>query len=673
MSEKQHINMKVDFELNELQFKMIKIGGITNILSGIFVVWVLYGQVKFSLLINWYIALVFINLINMSFSIFYQYKKVTPEQIGLWITIYHIILMTLCIVWGSIGFLFIPDNLQYQLYITVFLLAVLVGFSLGTVTDFVASIISIGCLLIPYIVYHIYLGVQSVLTIGYDPKLNLGFSLVLFILGSFLLVACYIGNKLVRKSFTLTFENLALNRKLENINRFLEQRVKERTLELENSLKVVTYQATHDLLTELPNQRLLLEYMQAAVNSADENKHIFCVVSFSLNEIGKINDGLGHKAGDIVIKTVAQRFQNLLNKNTRYIVTLSRKDTFVIIINPIASLSEVEEKVNLLFSILDEPLHTEEQVIKLTASMGVSIYPRNGKDISSLLKNADAAMFAATRKGGNSINMYQSEINAEISKQLEMEVQLHSAVKNNEFLLQYQPFIDLKTGEIVGAEALVRWQSPLLGFISPMDFIPLAEANGIIIPLGEWVFRTACRQLKTWHDLGFTSLQIAINLSARQLLQKDIVHTISRILTETQLNSASVELELTETTAFLGDVIPTVREFEKMGLHLSIDDFGTGYSGLTNLKLFSISKLKIDRSFVQDIVINNDSKMIVENTINLAKKLNISVLAEGVETKEQLQFLKDNGCDYIQGYYFSRPLNADVFTELLKNKKRYII
>lgn len=681
--EKKEIEEKVNFELELTNYntlkKMTVVGGVANALAGLFVVWVLYYQIKHTTLFNWYSMLITIVIINIAWSSFfaYRYKDITIELLKKWHSGLYIILAVLCLTWGFIGVLFITPQPYYQLFVITFLQIAILCFGFGTVVDFPASIITISCLTLPTIGFRIYEAMQHVGPFDQSYVLKLAFGISLLILGAFLLVVCYIGYLLTKSQATLSFLNAALNEKLEDMNKFLEQRVKERTIELENSLKLVTYQATHDLLTDLPNQRLLLEYITAAIKSADQNNHMFAVVFFTLNEIEKINDGLGHHIGDLVIKTVAQRFQKVFEKDAKnlakiqYSVTLSRKDVFVILIEPIFQIEEIEEKVKPLFSIIDESIFTENQVIKLTASIGISLYPRNGTEMSSLLMNADAAMLRARQYGGNSLNMYKAEINADISKQLELESNLHSALKNSEFMLQYQPFIDLKKREICGSEALVRWENPTLGFISPANFIPLAEANGIIIPLGEWVLRKACMQTKLWHQLGFTSLKVAVNLSAKQLQQKNLLETVAEVIKETGIDPKFIELELTETAAFQDEVIPTLKQFTAMGFGLSIDDFGTGYSGLSNLKQFQIDKLKIDKSFVQDIDVNIHSKAIVSNIIAMAKKLKITVLAEGVETKEQLNALLDLGCDMIQGYYFSTPLNADVFTELLLSKKRY--
>ncbi len=673
------IEQRVDFELNEMQLKMIIIAGVLNIIGALLVPWILKGQASLSLIFTWYFILAFLNLSNICFSLAFQFAKITPDKISPWLNAYRFFFIPcVSVIWGMIGVLFTSADLIHQLYLIILLLAVLVCFGLGTISDFKASIISICGVLLPSIIFRLYAGLNSIGTAGHDPHLNLGIGVCFILLGICLSASCYVGYRLIKKSFVLTYVNIDLNKKLENMNKFLEQRVKERTIELEDSLKVVTYQATHDLLTDLPNKRLLLEYIDSAVNSAtNNNHHMFGIVIFSLNEMEKIIDGLGHHAGDLVIKIISERFKKAFDKpiiyqfhSINYKVTLSRKDTFIILIDPIFELTKIEEKLAPLFAILDEPVNFEKQTIKLTASAGVSFYPKDGMDAESLLMYASTALMHSKQQGGNISTVYTSDNhNVEISKQIELESKLHNALKNNEFILQYQPIVSLKTGTIACVEALVRWKHPTLGMIYPDKFISLAEADGIIVPLGEWVLQTACSQIKKWHEEGFYGLKVAVNLSSKQLQKKNIVETIEDILRTTGLAPEFIELELTESVAFQKDTISIIKKIKSLGLSLAIDDFGTGYSGLSNLKLFEIDKLKIDKSFVRDLETNDDSKAIVTNTIALAKKINVSVLAEGVENKEQLKFLQEHHCDLIQGYYFSPPIDPDVFADKFKNFK----
>ncbi|MBA2654804.1 MAG: EAL domain-containing protein [Gammaproteobacteria bacterium] len=677
--ERKVIDEQIYLETSKIAINMSTLGGTTNIISGLFVLWVMFNKASLGLLLGWYGLLVLANLVNIGAARYYRNKIADPRVHKIWRLVFSIIFGVICILWGIMPILFYTPEINFQVYTLSFLLAVIIGFSFPSITDFTLAVISLCCLLVPSIVFYLYQWIHNFNVPNQGTDISFGIGSSLLILGLFLITVCRFGSRWVKRFFQLSLTNVALTGKLENMNKLLEQRVKERTTELEKSLGQVTYQATHDLLTDLPNHRSLVQFMKKAVRFCRQHDEMLGVVFFSINEIDRIYNALGHQTGDIVIKTVASRFQEAYGEPNidnievyNYVVTLSRKDVFVILLQHITSPEEVEAKIEPLLNILEKPIYTEKQVIKLTASVGASLYPRNGRDISSLIMNADAAMLLAKQPGGNCIKMYKAEINASITKQLEMESGLHTALLRTEFIIQYQPFIDLKTGLISGMEALVRWENPALGRIGPDNFIPLAEANGIIIPLGEWVLRSACAQTKQWHEEGHSPLKIAINLSAKQLHYKFIMQSIINILKEVKLDPHFIELELTETTVFQKDVIPIVRELREMGFLLSIDDFGTGYSGLTNLKQLTVDKIKIDKSFVQDVVTSSDSRAIVANIIGLAKKLNIVVVAEGVETKEQLEFLQMNDCDVAQGFYFSPAADPEVISELLQSKTRFM-
>jgi diguanylate cyclase (GGDEF)-like protein len=674
--EKASIALKVDFEIAKSHYRMLKLGAIANLIAGAFFVLIMYKHFNPTYVFAWYAVLSIANGLNVIWANLNNSTQITLKQLKTWRQGFLYIFAAISLTWGSIAILFISQDIHYQLSTIIFLLAALVCFSLSSITDFTVAAISIVCLLFPPVIYRFYVVSAQRVTASQDADLNLGASASLFVCGIFLLVACYIGSRIVRKFFRLSFENVLLSRKLENMNKSLEQRVKDRTLELENSLKLVTYQSTHDLLTDLPNQRMLLEKIPQSIRYANQYNTLFGIAIFSINEMEKINDGLGYQAGDFTTQTVAQRLQKkfpnrVSGQGLRHTIILSRKDVFIILLEPFVTSSEVEVAINKLFLVLADPVTLDDHKIKLTASIGVSLFPRDGGDIKSLLMNADVAMLRAKLKGGNSQVIYSPEKNdLDISLQLQMASKLHEAITNEEFLLQYQPLVDLKTGSITGLEALVRWQNPMLGFITPNEFIPLAEANGIIVPLGDWVLREACMQMKTWHDMGFSNLKMSVNLSAKQLYHKDTVKRMSDIILASQLDPKFVELELTESEAFQHDVVPVLKRFKDIGVCLSIDDFGTGYSNLTGLKLLSVDKLKIDKSFIDDIVTNEESQAIVTHIIELAKKMNIIVLAEGVETKEQLQFLINKGCDMIQGYYFSPPVYPDSLLKLLTNQAK---
>jgi diguanylate cyclase (GGDEF)-like protein len=677
LDERKKIRLQVNLAVARLLVKMSFLGGLANVISGLLLVWLAYKWTNSALLLIWYALLVVANFTNIGFCRYYQDKLNNPKHFRIWRLSLLIVFAIICLIWGTIPLIFRSGNVNYELAILAFLLAVVIGFSFPSICDFKLALISICGLLTPSIVYYIS---EAILYPMGSRAIAFGVSSSLFILALFLLTVTNVSSRLVNQFFKLTFTNALLNHKLENTNKFLEQRVKERTYELEQTLQQVTHRAAHDLLTDLPNQRSLISYLKKIISNARTSGKMFAIAFYFVNELDRIYNALGYQAGDRVLKKISERFDSAYGQPTtpeeiedfEYIVTLARNDVFVIIIQNLSQLNDLEAKIKALFSILDKPFSTEKQVIKLTASIGVSIFPRNGRNITSLLMNADAAMLLAKQSGGNTLKMYKSEINAAITRQLELESRLHTAIIKSEFILKYQPIIDLRTGKMVGAEALIRWENPAFGTIPPDHFIPLAEANGMIIPLGEWVLRSVCQQITFWNQAGFTNFRIAVNLSAKQLQSRNLINSVANILKEFDLNPSFIEFELTETAAFRQEVIPILKEFKSIGFNLSIDDFGTGYSGLTNIKLFSVDKIKIDKSFVHDVNLDNDSRAIVSNTIALGKNLNVLVVAEGVETKDQLDFLITNGCDLAQGFYFSVPVEADELTRLLKNDNNYL-
>jgi diguanylate cyclase (GGDEF)-like protein len=438
-------------------------------------------------------------------------------------------------------------------------------------------------------------------------------------------------------------------------------------LKLENSL--VSYQASHDLLTHLPNKRLLPQYIEAAIESVKGTTNIFALASLSLNRMEIINDSMGHHAGDLIVQSVANRLTELAKQSqeVRYLVTISRKDIFNILIVPVTE-ENVKDHIMRIFSVLDEPFYLEQKAIKITAGVGVSLYQKDGTDMTTLLTNADSAMLHAKYFGGNQFEFYRAEINAQRPKQLQLESDLHQAIRKQEFQLHYQPLIDIQTNEVCGMEALIRWPHPTHGMISPAQFIPITEETGLIVPIGEWVLYEACSQTKLWHDMGFKRLKVAVNVSQKQM-RTDIVELVEDVLRKTRLPPAALELEITETAILDESALNTIQRLSDLGISLAVDDFGTGYSGLSYLKRFSIDKLKIDQSFIRDIPSNNDSMTIVSAIIAMSKELGINVLAEGVETEDQLAFLKSKGCDYIQGYYFSKPLESIHFTRFIMERR----
>ncbi len=662
-SEQREIDQKIEFETAKSFHSMVKLGAFANIFGAFLYVLAIYGSTQPVLIISWYSVLVLANLLNVLWALRFEYGYITRQEILKCRKGFLYIVILICLIWSSIGILFMDDGMNQKMTTLFFLSAVLICFSFSTAIDLTMGIASIVCLLTPTLLYHLYL----IIDLFHSEASHFSMSVTgsFLVLGIFMLIACFVGNRIILKVFRLGYENALLSHKLENVNVSLEQRVKERTEELEKSLELVTYQATHDLLTDLPNERFLYEHIHDVAERAVKEHQKFAIACFSLNNMMKINDSIGHQASATIIHRIAQRFAQLAEKNKQYFISLLRKDVFVILIDPIIDMLEIEECTQELFVVLDNPVYVAQQELNLTASIGISVFPNDGRDVDTLITHAEAARTLATEQGGNSVRIYNTVITADASRQLNIENQLYRAIENNELILNYQPFIDLRTGTVCGAEALVRWKNPVLGLLSPMEFIPLAETNGMILPIGEWVLSTACKQLKKWHDSGF-KLVMSVNLSAKQLVQQDLVERIEEILNKLKLSPKYLELELTESNAFQNEAIPMINKFTEMGISLAIDDFGTGYSEFSNLKLFKVNKIKIDKTFIQDIEASIDSKNIVINTIALAHRMNIECLAEGVETLEQIKFLKENGCYIMQGFYFSKPLDVKEFSEFIK-------
>ncbi len=422
--------------------------------------------------------------------------------------------------------------------------------------------------------------------------------------------------------------------------------------------------AYYDGLTSLPNRNLLDDRLKMAIAQAGRNKRVVAVLLLDMDNFKRVNDTLGHGLGDQLLQHVAKRLNACLRRED----TIARMggDEFVVLLPGIDSENDAALMAMKLLECLKKPFKIEDHEIFITFSIGVSFFPVDGKDPQSLLMNADAAMYRAKEKGKNTFQNYNPSLVFQVARQRVLESGLRRALENDEFILYYQPKIDVSADKIVGVEALIRWQCPESGLISPGEFIPVAEESRLIIPIGEWALRTACRQLKIWQELGFSSLGMAVNLSGHQFNQKNLIPMLIDILENTGIDARNLELEFTESLLMDNSeaVIAKMGRLSDLGIQLSIDDFGTGYSSLTYLKNLPIKILKIDQSFVQDLS-TETNVVITKAIVSLAKTLNIKTVVEGVETEAQKNFMQALGCDVMQGYLFSKPLPANEVTKLI--------
>lgn len=429
------------------------------------------------------------------------------------------------------------------------------------------------------------------------------------------------------------------------------------------------FQTNCDALTGLANRNLLRDRLSQAISYAHRYGHPIWVVFVDLDRFKFVNDTLGHQAGDLLLKAVSGRLQGAVRETD----TISRMggDEFVLILPERTDADLSTGIVKRIMDAVSQPLSIEGHEFFISTSIGVAVYPADGETPEELIKHADIAMYRAKETGRNNFQFYTPAMNERALERLRIEGDLRSALEREEFVLHYQPQVDLHTRQIVGAEALIRWQHPELGMVPPARFIGLAEDTGLIVPIGAWVIRTACMQNKAWQLSGLGHLRVSVNLSARQFAQLDLVESVAQALNEAQLEPEYLEIELTESLV-MADVdraIGILRELKALGVKLSIDDFGTGYSSLSYLKRFPIDVLKIDRSFVNDITVDPDDAAIVASIISLAHSLRLQVIAEGVETEAQLAYLREHHCDQIQGYFFSRPVTHDVFAHMLEEGK----
>ncbi len=444
----------------------------------------------------------------------------------------------------------------------------------------------------------------------------------------------------------------------------LDLEVKERQ-RFEQELR---HQAMHDTLTGLPNRALLMDRIEQAIEFARRHDHSLTLLFLDLDRFKIVNDSLGHAAGDELLRVVTRRIGRCLRSGDTF-ARLGGDEFVLLLPNPMPA-DVLADLTNHLSRIVAKPVLVADREVSITCSLGYSVYPQDGEDATTLLKRADAAMYGAKKDGGNRMRRYTPGLSSHAGERLEVETQLKQALQRGEFLLHYQPQIEIASGRIVGVEALVRWQHPVRGLVPPMQFIPLAEESGLIEPIGEWVLRTACAQAAAWQHSGLPALRMAINVSARQFHDPALVSVVAQVLAEHGLAPEQLELEITESMSMKApeESFRILASLKELGISIAIDDFGTGYSNLAYLRQFPVRRIKLDRAFVSELGSQSSSHAIVEAIVAMAHKLDLQVVAEGVETAEQRDHLLRYGCDELQGYWFSRPVDAARFGALLQKQ-----
>lgn len=455
--------------------------------------------------------------------------------------------------------------------------------------------------------------------------------------------------------------------------------------ELKRAQGKILQLAHFDSLTGLANRNVFRERVEVAMEQAKQRGYIGAVLFLDLDNFKRINDTYGHSIGDQLLQEVAKRLTSTVRSSDSICDTYLRPaternmiarlggDEFTVLLPNIRHITDAENVARRILDSMEFCIHLSGHEFVVTPSIGIAIFPDHGEDVESLLKNCDAAMYCVKHAGKNGYELFVNSMNVVVKRRLEMETCLRRAMYDNELSINYQPQVDIQSGRIIGVEALLRWNSAELGMVSPVEFIPVAEETGLISPIGEWVLREACRQVKKWRDDGLPEIRVAVNLSVRQFAKQSIDKLVSQVLLDTGLPVHCLELEITE-NMLMDDVegaVETLHKLKALGVYLAIDDFGTGYSSLSYLKRFPIDKLKVDRSFITNVTTDPSDASVTQAIIAMAHSLGLTVTAEGVEEDSQLAFLRQNNCQEVQGYYFSKPLTEKDMKHLLQSSKGY--
>ncbi len=496
---------------------------------------------------------------------------------------------------------------------------------------------------------------------------NSGGAFPLFVQGRVVGIMIFIS--LEKETFTPEFAEL-LQRLVDNVSFALENfdRADEKTKADER----IEYLASHDSLTDLPNREMFNGMLRRAIDSAARYQRQFALLFIDLDRFKVINDSLGHDAGDMLLVEIGSRLRRALRSSD--VVARLGGDEFVVILEEAAERHEVERISGELLSVLSQPLQLSGHECHTTASIGIAMYPSDGADIQTLTKNADMAMYLAKEDGKNGFRFFTKEIKTQSIERLRLESALRRALERDQFSLHYQPKIDMASGQITGVEALLRWNHPDLGTVSPGQFIPLAEETGLIVPIGRWVLKEACAQNMAWQRCGLRPVTVAVNLSPRQFADPHLLQDVDEALLASGMSPVLLQLEVTESMVMrnVSRAIKVLDAIQSRGIRLAIDDFGTGYSSMSLMKQFPIDTIKIDRSFVRDLPVDTEDQAIAQAIISMGKALGMTVIAEGVETVEQETFLRNHACDEMQGFLFSRPLPAKQMADLLRTESRLV-